>query len=84
MYSTLNYTHNYKLLQMWVVFQMKSLLSDRTIKMEIKMLLVEDTRFGGKVEPKYSSRMGINWSRHRKSEIVQEINQIIPHVKEKK
>ena len=49
---------------------MKSIFSDRTIRMEIKMLLVEDTRFGGKVEPKYSSRMGINWSRHRKSEIV--------------
>ena len=62
---------------------MKSLLSDRTIKMEIKMLLVQDTRFVGKVEPKYSLIMGMNCSRHRKSEIVLEINQIIPYVREK-
>ena len=61
---------------------MKSLLSDRTIRMEIKMLLVEDTIFGGKVEQKYCSRMGISWSRHGKSEIVIEIYQIIPHARE--
>ena len=78
-----SFTHNYKLLQMLVEFLMKSIFSDRTIRMEIKMLLVEDARFGGTVKPKYSSRMGMNWSRHCKSEIVQEINQIIPCVRKK-